>query len=160
MLKRSLNIIELFIIGWLIFGIPGFYEETISTPRFYTKIDSIRILLDLMIISTLLFRAILIIKNFKKKYVELKKLKALEKVIYITCLISLIPDLSTWFQWYYFANLYVHFLILFAMPTLLWTVEVIERISTKSDKPKNYGLSLMIFTIPIIGYIAYLNSIN
>lgn len=127
MLKRALSILELLTIGWIILGIPGFYEATNSTVRFSVQIGSIRIVLDLIIIGTLLFRAIQIIKNFKKNQNELEHPKKLEKVIYLIYLFSVIPDLYTWFQWTYFANLYFLNLIIFALPVLLWTVEIIRR---------------------------------
>jgi len=160
MLKKTLNLIELFIIAFIIWGIFGFYEEINSSPRFTTKIGSLRIMIDLIIISTLLFRAIQIIRNFKKEYFELGKLKTIEKIVYVICITSIIPDLSTWFQWNYFVNLYLHFFIIFTIPILLWTVEIIERVSTKFTKLRNYGLSFILFIVLIVGYTIYLSGIN
>lgn len=158
--KKILNITELVIIGFIILGVYGFHEDTNSVSRFSIKSHFLRIGIDFLIIVTLLFRSILIIKNFSKRYKELGESYSLEKVVYGCCLISLLPDLTTWYQWNYFADLYLQIFILFSLPIGLWTVELIERASIEKNKVKNYGLAFMSFIIPIIGYTVYLSQIN
>ena len=160
MRKKALNITELLIIGLIIWGMQGFYDERNSIPRFSTQNDPIRIIIDLIILGTLLFRAIQIIWRFKKGYTELGEPKTIEKVVYVMCLISLMPDLSTWYQWNYFVNLYLHLFIIFLTPVLLWTIEIVERKSTKFIRIRNYGIAIMLFIIPVIGYTIYLSKIN
>lgn len=158
MRKKALNIAELLIIGLIIFGLHGFYDARNSVPRFSNPNDLIRIIIDLIIVGTLLFRAIQIIWSFKKTYTALGELKIIEKVVYVMCLISLMPDLSTWYQWNYFVGLYLYLFIIFCTPVLLWTIEIIERISTKSNKIRNYGIAIMSVIILVIGYTIYLLS--
>ncbi len=160
MRKKALNIAELLIIGLIICGIDGFYDSRSSIPRFSTPNDPIRIIIDLIIVGTLLFRAIQIIWSFKKKYTELGELKVIEQVVYATCLISLMPDLSTWYQWNYFVGLYLYLFIIFLTPLLLWTIEIVERISTKSNKIRNYGIAIISVVILVIGYTIYLGIEN
>ena len=160
MRKKALNIAELLIIGLVIFGIYGFYDSRNSVPRFSTPNAPIRIIFDLIIVGTLLFRAIQIIWRFRKKYTELGELKMIEKVAYATCFISLTPDLSTWYQWNYFVGLYLHFFTIFLTPLLLWTIGIVERISTKSNKIRNYGITIMSVVILVIGYTIYLGMQN
>lgn len=160
MRKKVLNFIELLIIGLIIIGVFGFYEDTNSVSRFSTKSNSLRIGIDILVIGLLLFRSSHIIKNFNKKYSELGNSKILEKVTYGCCLISLLPDLITWYQWNYFANLYLHILIIFSLPIILWTFEMVERKSIQKNKTKEYGLTLLLFVVPIIGYTIYLSQIK
>ena len=159
MWKKLLNTVELLNIGLLLVAIVGFYEQTNSVVRFHTHIESIRVAIDLLIISSLSLRAIHIIKNFKKSYFELGRLKTWESAVYTFCVISLIPDLSTWFQWYYFAGLYLHIFIFFAFPLMTWLIEIMERMSTPANRIRNYGLSVLIIAVPFIAYSFYLSSI-
>lgn len=160
MQKKILNITELLIIGWIIIGVFGFYEDTNSVSRFSSRSNSLRMGIDLLIIGVLLFRSVQILENFNKGYSELRNFKIFEKVGYGLCLISLLPDLTTWYQWNYFANLYLHILIIFSLPIIMWTIEVIERKSTQKCKIRIYGWTFLMFLIPIIGYTLYLSQIK
>lgn len=159
MQKNFFNFTELLIIVWIILVIIGFYHDSNSFSRFSTKSYSLRIGMDIFIIVFLIFRAIHIIKYLNRKYSEIGNIKILEKVTYGCCLISLLPDLSTWYQWNYFANLYQYIFILFNLPIILWTVEIVERISVKNNKNKiiYYGLSILLCTTLIVGYTIYLS---
>ena len=159
MQKKILNIVELLIIGLIMFSVFQFNKDSNSTHRFNISNNFVRIGIDLILLVILLFRAFQIVKSFKKEYFELGRLDTIEKVIYSILIISLLPDLITWYQWNYFANLYLFVLIIFFLPIVLWTVEIIERVSIKSNKIKNYGLSIILFSIPIIGYTIYLSRI-
>lgn len=128
MKKKVLNIIELLLIVLIILSVLGFYQPINSISRFFTTSDSLRVGIDIIIIVTLLLRALQIIKNFKKNHLELGQLKILEKVLYVIGIISLFPDLTTWYQWNYFANMYLHIFIIFSLPIIFWTIEITERI--------------------------------
>jgi len=159
MRKKFLSAVELLDIGLILVAIFGFYEQTNSITRFTPKIESLRFAIDLLITSTLLLRASQIVRNFNKSYHDVGKLKTWESVAYTICVISLIPDLSTWFQWFYFAGLYLPIFIFFAFSLMTWLIEIMERMSTPANRIRNYGLSVLIIAVPLIAYSFYLSSI-
>ncbi|WP_020538823.1 hypothetical protein [Lewinella cohaerens] len=133
MRKKILGAIELLVIGLIAAGILSFYKETNSTPRFNTEFDWIRIIIDLVLISTLMFRVIKVVKTYKFSYDELGRPRSLEKMIYMIYLTSLIPDLSIWLQWSYFSGLYLYVLAIFISPIFLWGIEFIKRITLEPN---------------------------
>lgn len=160
MRKKILNIIELLIIGLIIIGIFGFQEDSNSVSRFSAKSNFIRIEFDILIIAILLLRSIQILKNFSKPYSELGNTKILEKAVIGLFLILLLPDLANWYQWYYFANLYLPTFIIFSLPIVLVSVEFIERVSGEKNRIRNFVLTIISFAIPILAYTVHLSHIK
>ena len=156
--KKVINIAELIVIGLIVWGIIGTYKATNSIPSLSVENKFLSIGIDITLMALFLFRSFLISKNFNKSIEELNDLKLDEKISFVLCLLLLLPYLKHWCLWNYYVGLYLDVFVIFSLPIIFWTVELIQRSSRTGKRWNFYGGGIFgLLTLIILFRMYFIN---
>ena len=136
-IKKILNISEILVLGFIVSMLPNFYNHLYSTPRYSTSLEYLRITIDIVFISIALFRIFRLIKNFNKQFSTYRKTTNWEVILYLLFTAVLLPDLYSFFRWFYYTEMYIYNFTLYLLPIIFWGIELVLR--RKNSTPDSSG---------------------